>query len=54
MWYALEHDVPVPEVARVMDLTEEQVRRVFDDLLRKQRTTAYLRMAPLGLGESDE
>jgi NAD+ synthase len=49
LWYALEHDVPVSEVAREMDLTEEQVQRVFDDLTRKQRTTAYLRMPPLGL-----
>jgi NAD+ synthase len=49
LWYALEHKVPVPEVARVMDLTEVQVQRVFDDLTRKQRTTAYLRTPPLGL-----
>jgi len=49
LWYALEHNLPVPEVARVMDLTEAQVQRVFDDLTRKQRTTAYLRTPPLGL-----
>jgi len=49
LWYALEHNVPVPEVARVMDLTEVQVQRVFDDLKRKQRTTEYLRTPPLGL-----
>jgi NAD+ synthase len=49
LWYALEHQVPVPEVAREMELTEEQVQRVFDDLIRKERTTAYLRMPPLGL-----
>jgi len=49
LWYALEHNVPVAEVAQEMDLTEEQVQRVFDDLSRKRRTTAYLRMPPLGL-----
>jgi NAD+ synthase len=49
LWYALEYDVPAADVAREMDLTEEQVQRVFDDLTRKQRTTAYLRMPPLGL-----
>jgi NAD+ synthase len=49
LWYALEHNVPVPEVARAMDLTEVQVQRVFNDLTRKQRTTAYLRTPPLGL-----
>lgn len=49
LWYALEHNVAAAEVAREMDLTEEQVQRVFDDLTRKQRTTEYLRMPPLGL-----
>ncbi len=49
LWYALEHDVPRDVVAREMDLTEDQVQRVFDDLSRKQRTTAYLRMPPLGM-----
>ena len=49
LWYALENDVPVAEVAQEMDLTEEQVQRVFDDLSRKQRTTSYLRTPPLGL-----
>jgi len=48
LWYAQEHDVPVAQVAQVMELTEEQVRRVFDDLERKRRTTAYLRAPPIG------
>ncbi len=49
LWYAQEHGVPVPEVAQVMGLTEEQVQRVFDDLIRKRRTTDYLRMPILRL-----
>ena len=49
LWYALEHDIPVSQAAREMDLSEEQVQRVFDDLSRKQRTTEYLRTPPLGL-----
>lgn len=49
LWYALEHDVPAAAVAQEMDLTEEQVQRVFDDITRKQRTTTYLRTPPLGL-----
>jgi NAD+ synthase len=48
LWYALEHNVAVDEVARELDLTPEQVQRVFDDFERKQRTTEYLRMPPLG------
>jgi len=50
LWYALEHDVPLPEVADVMGLTEEQVRRAFADLTRKQRTTQYLRTLPIEYG----
>ncbi len=49
LWYALEHGVPADEVAREMDLSVEQVQRVFDDFTRKQRTTEYLRTPPLGL-----
>jgi NAD+ synthase len=47
LWYAQEHDVPAPEVAHVMGLTEEQVQRVFADLTRKRRTTQYLRTLPI-------
>jgi NAD+ synthase len=49
LWYAVEHEVPVPEVAQQMNLTEEQVYRAYNDLTRKQRTTRYLRTPPLGL-----
>jgi len=47
LWYAQEHQVPVAEVAQVMGLTEVQVQRAFADFTRKQRTTDYLRLAPL-------
>ena len=52
LWYALQHDVPVPEVALVMGLTEEQVQRAFADLTRKQRTTQYLRTLPIEYSNS--
>jgi NAD+ synthase len=51
LWYAQEHEVPVQEVARTMALSEEQVQRAFDDFERKQRTTEYLRMTPIGYGD---
>lgn len=51
LWYAQEHDVPLPEVAQAMGLTEVQVQRAFDDFTRKQRTTQYLRMPPLGIAD---
>lgn len=50
LWYAHENDVPVPEVARVMGLTDAQVQRAFADFTRKQRTTEYLRMPPAAIG----
>jgi len=36
-----------------MDLTEEQVRRAWADLARKQRTTQYLRMMPVEYGAGE-
>jgi hypothetical protein len=48
---AQEHQVPAAEVAQVMGLTETQVQHAFDDFTRKQRTTQYLRMVPLELGD---
>jgi len=47
LWYAMDHEVPMSTVVQVMDLTEEQVRRAWADLARKQRTTQYLRMMPI-------
>lgn len=51
LWYAQEHQVPLPEVAGAMGLTETQIQRAFDDFTRKQRTTEYLRMPPLGISD---
>lgn len=50
LWYAQEHDVPAADVAEVMSLTEEQVRRAFTDLERKRRATEYLRTLPIEYG----
>lgn len=47
LWYAQENNVPVSEVAKVMELTEEQVQHAFDDFTRKHRTTEYIRTAPI-------
>jgi NAD+ synthase len=50
LWYAQENGVPISEVAGVMNLTETQVQRAFDDFTRKSHTTEYLRMPPLDFG----
>lgn len=52
LWYAQENGYTPAEVARVMDLTPDQVQNVFDDFARKQRTTEYLRMAPVTFGSA--
>lgn len=49
LWYAMEHEIPVAEVAGVMGLTEAQVLRAFNDFNRKSRTTDYLRTLPLDI-----
>jgi NAD+ synthase len=47
LWYAQEHNVPVEKVAQVMELSEAQVQRAFDDFTRKNRTTEYIRTHPI-------
>src|SRR5437763_2747693 len=46
LWFAMENEIPRTEAATVMGLSEEQVERAFDDIMRKQRTTEYLRLLP--------
>lgn len=44
IWFGYEQGVSREEIAQALDLSVEQVDRVVDDIVRKQRTTAYLRM----------
>jgi NAD+ synthase len=52
--WAKNHDVESAEVASVLELTEQQVERVYEDIDQKRRTTAYLHAAPLLLEPVDE
>ncbi len=54
LWYAWEHKVAPADVARQLDLTEDQVQKVFDDFPRKTKNTQYLRTRPLGTVASEE
>jgi len=47
IWYALENNIPAEDVAKAMNLTADQIKRVWNDLEQKKRTTEYLRMQPL-------
>lgn len=44
--YGLNHGVPAAEVAPAVDLTPEQVERVFKDIAAKRRATRYLHLIP--------
>lgn len=46
VWYAMEKNVPVHEVAEALGLSEEQVVHIQNDIKRKIRATAYLRAEP--------
>ena len=44
--YAIEHNVQKTKVANTLDLTMEQVNRIWKDMQHKYDTTAYLRQFP--------
>jgi NAD+ synthase len=44
--YAHNHDLPPEAVAGAVGLSPEDVRRVYDDIEQKRRTTRYLHLAP--------
>ena len=45
--YAMEHNIPATEAAKVLNLTTEQVERGYANIKRKIEATEYLRMSPL-------
>jgi NAD+ synthase len=47
IWAGWEAGVPIKDLAAELRLEDRQIQRVIDDLIRKQRTTQYLRSAPL-------
>jgi NAD+ synthase len=46
-WYGFENGYSPKEVAEVMGESEEMVKSLYSNFERKQRTTEYLRMAPI-------
>lgn len=49
IWLGFDQGLVAAEIAAALDLTAEQVARVEQDIVRKQKTTAYLRSVPLGV-----
>ncbi|MCB9111635.1 MAG: NAD(+) synthase [Anaerolineales bacterium] len=49
IWLGMDRGMCTAEIAKDLDLSEEQVDRVLADLLQKKRTTEYLRTIPLSL-----
>lgn len=52
--FAWEHNIQVGEVSTKMNLTEEQVRRVFRDLTSKYSATRNLRLPPQSLTNANQ
>lgn len=47
LWYAYEHNVDYESVASVMGMTAEEIKSIFSNFARKQRTTEYQRANPI-------
>ncbi|MDP4208347.1 MAG: NAD(+) synthase [Bacteroidota bacterium] len=47
MWYAFENNISATEVAPVMDMSADEVEKIFLSFHRKQQTTDYLRRGPI-------
>ncbi len=45
--WSLNHGLPAAELARRLDITEDQARRVYADIQAKRRTTRYQQALPL-------
>jgi hypothetical protein len=45
--YARDHDVPAADAAKVLNLTADQVTRVYKDIDAKRKAAHYLHAAPL-------
>lgn len=46
VWLAMERNIPVPEIARALGLSDAQVENIQNDIKRKIKATEYLRAEP--------
>lgn len=47
LWYAMEHNVPATEAAKVLGIPTEHAERGYANIERKIRATEYLKLPPL-------
>ncbi len=52
IWCGYELGIPSERIAKALNRGAEQVDRVVADIVRKQRTTVYLRASPVGIGST--
>lgn len=47
LWYGYENHYPTMEVAETLGKKEDEIKSIFNNFKRKQKTTEYLRMKPI-------
>jgi len=47
IWYGYENDYEPAEVGKTLGKTEKEIKSIYSNFLRKQKTTEYLRMSPI-------
>jgi len=47
IWYGYENGYEPAEVGSLLGKTEDEIRSVYRNFVRKQKTTEYLRMSPI-------
>ncbi len=47
VWYGYENNYEPADVAQALEKTEDEIRSIYNNFSRKQKSTQYLRMAPL-------
>lgn len=47
IWYGYENDYDAADVAKILGKTETEIKSIYNNFTRKQKTTEYLRMLPI-------
>jgi len=47
IWYGYENGYEIEVVANTLEKTKEEIQSIYNNFLRKQKTTEYLRLAPI-------